>query len=921
MIQFHSILLQITADQHAELLDQQERFINKLENKKQLEVSFLDGLRKSMRELLEAQSGVAELIDKAKTEHHLVQLNHSDNNILNLPWRLAVEDIPQLFITKGLPTSSNSEYALQQPLPLKVLVMISAPEDTHARLSYEEEEEQIIRAFEPLFEHGLVQLDFTEDGSLQSLQRKLKENHYHILHFSGHGTYKKEQGFLELEDEITMQKQLVTAEAFAQALNAKPEHLPALVLLSSCQTAQGASGTEFKGVANRLLEIGIPSVVAMGLSISDYFATVFAACLYKELADKEPLYRAFKTAVNLTKKIEKELSPDPNHLPSQWMIPHLYSNGQVEHLADWQAPHTPLEFHNYKFISGQNELLLERHEGYQFLGRRRERKKALQPLLKKQAVLLRGQGGVGKTSMAEHLIQRLALQNGRIHPFVFNEHTASLENVLNALKNYLRQQHKRFIIDAEVEQFSSKAFKQFLYLIQEITKLCDPIFVFDNLESLQEKPGGTFKEVHQDMREVIGFLYENKVFPLLLTGRYSLEDFPDVVDINLNQVSFADFWKKCQQLNIGNLHKQKFHASKKTKQESLQQLVQRLYQSLGGNYRALEFFDQLYQQNSIKAGHTLDTLDSYLEQYKDDVLNQMSENLIFDQLLSLLDEEAKECLGIFYHYRRPVLPMAIDLQETGIRNIDQALQQLVAMTLLEKQQNIRTVRQGALTYYYLTPIVRGMLKQTDFKIAAFSHHKAGNYYYYIVKNVNHHNYNDLEEAYHHYYLAKSKERVNEIGDRLCQFFHDISQFRMSYVYGSKTEQLLQEATNDRVYNNLGLIHNLYGNNNEALHYYKKSLQADKIKGDRKGEGATLNNMATNAYAIGEYEKALEYLEKSLAISQEIGDRQGEGTTLNNISQIYKVRGEYEKALEYLEKSLAIRQEIGDRQGESVTLGN
>ena len=36
MIQFHSILLQITADQHAELLDQQERFINKLENKKQV---------------------------------------------------------------------------------------------------------------------------------------------------------------------------------------------------------------------------------------------------------------------------------------------------------------------------------------------------------------------------------------------------------------------------------------------------------------------------------------------------------------------------------------------------------------------------------------------------------------------------------------------------------------------------------------------------------------------------------------------------------------------------------------------------------------------------------------------------------------------------------------------------------------------
>ena len=139
--------------------------------------------------------------------------------------------------------------------------------------------------------------------------QKLKENHYHILHFSGHGSFRDGQGWLELEDELRMEKQLTSAADFAAALNAKPEHCPALVLLSSCQTAQGQKEETFKGVSNRLLEIGVPAVVAMGLSISDYFATVFAGHLYQQLAEKEPLHRAFQSAIAIRSKKKPGCSP------------------------------------------------------------------------------------------------------------------------------------------------------------------------------------------------------------------------------------------------------------------------------------------------------------------------------------------------------------------------------------------------------------------------------------------------------------------------------------------------------------------------------------------------------------------------------------------------------------------------------------
>jgi tetratricopeptide (TPR) repeat protein/CHAT domain-containing protein len=914
----HNITLNISSQQQEHLTNHYEHLLLKLENGRPLTPQLLDNLRQAMREVLEAQTQLPEILEAARTQHQLVQLTHEDNTLLNLPWRLAVEDAPNFFLTKGLPTARQNEQALQNPLPLKVLVMISAPEDTDSRLSYEEEEDRIIQAFGPLYEHGQVQLDFTEDGSLQSLRRKLKENHYHILHFSGHGTFRDGQGWLELEDELRMEKQLTSAADFAAVLNGKPEHCPGLVLLSSCQTAQGQKEETFKGVSNRLLEIGVPAVVAMGLSISDYFATVFAGHLYQQLAEKEPLHRAFQSAVRSTQQEEARLLP--KQPPSQWMIPQLYTNGAVSDLVDWKAEYTPLTFQNYKFITGQHALLLERHEGYQFLGRRKERKEALPLLMNKQPVLLRGQGGVGKTAMAEHLVQRLALQDGTVNPFVFDETTARLEDVIKALQQYLRTEHKRVLIEPETKKYSDKAMEQFMYLLQEVLQVCTPCFVFDNLETFQSEPGGSFASEYSDTKEVIDFLYQNRLCPLLLTGRYLLADFPEAKEINLNQVRFADFLKKCQQLGLDkSLLEKAPNALKKTAPGSFQELARQLHQSFGGNYRALEFFDKLYRQHQGQAESTLATLHDYLEQYKGDVLHEMSENLVFSQLLALLTEEEGRCLGLMYHFRRPVLPLAIAIQEAEISDEEKALERLVQLTLLERQVEPLDTEQS-LVYYYLTPLVRGMLEQVEMQRPVFLEEKAGDYYYHQVKNVRN-TASDLQEAWQHYYAAGQKERVNEIGDVLCQFYYGTSQFQLSYYYGLSTEKLLREATHDRIYNNLGLILDLYGQYDAALQYYEKSLAADRKKGDRKGEGTTLNNISQIFKARGDYGKALEYLEQSLKIRQQIGDRSGEGATLNNIGQIYSARGEYEKALEYLEQSLKIQQQIGDRSGEGATLNN
>lgn len=45
---------------------------------------------------------------------------------------------------------------------------------------------------------------------------------------------------------------------------------------------------------------------------------------------------------------------------------------------------------------------------------------------------------------------------------------------------------------------------------------------------------------------------------------------------------------------------------------------------------------------------------------------------------------------------------------------------------------------------------------------------------------------DLAEAFEWYYAASAEEDVNEVGDRLCQYFYDIQQFQLSLNYGLRT---------------------------------------------------------------------------------------------------------------------------------------
>ena len=95
-----------------------------------------------------------------------------------------------------------------------------------------------------------------------------------------------------------------------------------------------------------------------------------------------------------------------------------------------------------------------------------------------------------------------------------------------------------------------------------------------------------------------------------------------------------------------------------------------------------------------------------------------------------------------------------------------------------------------------------------------------------------------------------------------------------------------------------------------MEYFQKDLKICQEIGDRKGEGATLNNLATTAHAKGDYDEALVFLQKSLKIRQEIGDINGAAVTSTNIGAQLFEQDKIEESIPYLMKAYQIFDKIG-----------
>ncbi|HET9234751.1 MAG TPA: CHAT domain-containing protein, partial [Candidatus Eisenbacteria bacterium] len=247
--------------------------------------------------------------------------------LASLPWEFAFDPIRRKFLVteelhfiRNVLTTVPAQTARPMRTALQILVVSAQPLGTQ-ELSLEEEEARIRSAFRRLDEAGLVAIEVLQDVTPDRLHRTIESasrerRAFDVVHFMGHGDYdsKANEGILVFTD-ATGVAQDVTIRALREILVNRGV---GLVFLNACDTARDDSPRLNRGVAQALVEAGLPAVVANQYPVLDPSAVGFSEHFYWSLATGGTLGEAAREArIALNYSIEGEAI--------DWAVPVLYA--------------------------------------------------------------------------------------------------------------------------------------------------------------------------------------------------------------------------------------------------------------------------------------------------------------------------------------------------------------------------------------------------------------------------------------------------------------------------------------------------------------------------------------------------------------------------------------------------------------------
>ena len=251
--------------------------------------------------------------------------------LATLPWealwdpegRVFLADQPNLSVTRTLNVpAATPDVATAKP-PLRMLALLPEPKG-ESKLGGEAEWRRIQEHLTRHLDRGEVTADCLDPPTLETLGRRIDEEPCHVLHVVAHGGPgdRGAGGLLKLEDE-SGKTDPVSGGDLARALERRTA--PRLVVLSTCHGARAAVDDAFDGMAQHLLNRGVPAVVAMRTAITDAAAESFSVALYRELARGRSVEGAMVEA-------RRVLSLGAHR--TEWATPVLYLRGENLRILD-----------------------------------------------------------------------------------------------------------------------------------------------------------------------------------------------------------------------------------------------------------------------------------------------------------------------------------------------------------------------------------------------------------------------------------------------------------------------------------------------------------------------------------------------------------------------------------------------------------
>ena len=216
------------------------------------------------------------------------------------PWEFAYDRVRESFLAtedvhfvRNVLTAIPADPLKDDGKPLRILVASAQPVG-FGQLSIEEEEKVIRRGFESLIDQGLVSVKTLPRATPEAIHGHLQTGGYDALHFIGHGEFDDttQEGYLIFEDdrggEFRLGRRSVRELFCGRGLS--------LVFLNACQSGQGGRADFNKGIAQALVQHGLPALVANQYSVLDSSATSFARHFYWSLAQGNSIGSAAREA-------------------------------------------------------------------------------------------------------------------------------------------------------------------------------------------------------------------------------------------------------------------------------------------------------------------------------------------------------------------------------------------------------------------------------------------------------------------------------------------------------------------------------------------------------------------------------------------------------------------------------------------------
>jgi hypothetical protein len=269
----------------------------------------------------------------------LLTVATDDAAVLRLPWEMLTNSTSPLFrkvtLRRQLEDAREAQ-PVQVELPLRILLVVSRPDDL-GFIDPRMTTRGLLKALRPLGADN-VAVDFCRPPTLAQLTTMLDDARadgkpYAIVHFDGHGTYDPllHLGRLCFEQANATSGPVgtdpVTATRLGDLLAAY--HIP-LVILEACRSGQ-LDVQALRGVAPRLLDAGVGSVIAMSHAVHVEAARVLLERVYRELVKGRTIGQSLDLGrASLVAQPHRwiELGPGGRTVElHDWFLPQLYQRG------------------------------------------------------------------------------------------------------------------------------------------------------------------------------------------------------------------------------------------------------------------------------------------------------------------------------------------------------------------------------------------------------------------------------------------------------------------------------------------------------------------------------------------------------------------------------------------------------------------